>query len=192
MNVTKLGLENGKMVSASKYGQDDVKSDVGEITAEEQSIVQLIKSVWESILHTDIEEQTDFFKSGAGSMDVTRLVEEVQDKINNSNFELTNEDVYMATSFEDFWRLVIVKLRGGGSGPKLVFEPVTLKANNRTVSFPNQIFINNQFINSSNPTKTLKSMNPADESLICEVQASTKEDVDKAVRAAEEAFTYGI
>lgn len=81
VNVTKLGLENGKMIPASNYGQDDVKSDIGDLSSEEQTLVDQIKAIWEAILHVDIEDTTDFFKSGAGSMDVTRLVEEIKEII---------------------------------------------------------------------------------------------------------------
>ena len=39
--------------------------------------------------------------------------------------------------------------------------------------------------------KTLKTINPTDETIICEVQNATREDVDRAVMAAQEAFDYG-
>ena len=61
--------------------------------------------VWKDILKIDINEDTDFFETGAGSMDVVRLVEEVKDKANG--LEITNEDVFMATKFNDFIQAVV-------------------------------------------------------------------------------------
>jgi formyltetrahydrofolate dehydrogenase len=179
------------MIPASNYGQDDIRSDIGDISGEEQALVEQIYIIWESILSITIEDTTDFFKSGAGSMDVTRLVEEIRELSGYEALELINEDVYMATTFDEFTKLVVLKSRGGSNTPKLVFNPIQLNANKRDISFPNQLFINNQFINSSNPERVLKIINPNDESLICEVQSATKEDVDKAVNAAVAAFETG-
>ena len=118
--VTKLGLDTGKMIPASKYGQAGQGSELGELSPEEQSVVDQIKTIWESILNAQVEDQTDFFKSGAGSMDVTRLVEGVIELDACTTLPLTNEDVYMATTLEDFRNLVVLKLRtGGDSGPKV-------------------------------------------------------------------------
>ena len=191
VNVTKLGLESGKMIPASNYGQDDVRSDIGDLSADEQALVDQIKAIWESILNLEVEAETDFFRSGAGSMDVTRLVEEIKEIEGYESMELANEDVYMATTFDEFSKLVVLKSRGGSGGPQLVFTPIELNVNKRKISFANQLFINNQFLDSSNPQKTLKTVNPNDESIICEVQSATKEDVDKAVGAANTAFETG-
>ncbi len=60
-----------------------------------------IQSNYHSI---QIEDSTDFFETGAGSMDVVRLVEEVKDK---ANVSITNEDVFMATTFGEFLNTVI-------------------------------------------------------------------------------------
>lgn len=86
---------------------------------------------------------------------------------------------------------MILKSRGGSTTPKLVFEPVHLTVNNRDFSFASQLFINNQFVNSSNPDRLLTIVNPTDESVICKTQSATAEDVDKAVQAAHLAFTEG-
>jgi formyltetrahydrofolate dehydrogenase len=177
------------MIPASNYGQDDIRSDIGDISSEEQALVDQIFIIWESILSITIEDTTDFFKSGAGSMDVTRLVEELREI--NEALDLINEDVYMATTFDEFSKLVVLKSRGGSNTPKLLFNPIQLNVNKRNISFANQLFINNQFINSSNPERVLKVINPNDESLICEVQSATKEDVNKAVNAAAAAFETG-
>lgn len=177
------------MIPAANFGQDDVRSDIGELSSDEKALVGQIKSIWQAILNLEVEEQTDFFKSGAGSMDVTRLVEEIKEIC--ESVELINEDVYMATTFDEFSKLVVLKSRGGSVGQQLVFTPIELNVNKRKISFANQLFINNQFVDSSNPQKVLKSVNPSDESVICEVQSATKEDVDKAVNAAHNAFESG-
>lgn len=186
VNVQKLMFENGKMINASSYGQTEEAGDL-EYNEDETAMIDILKTVWKSILRVDIEGGTDFFKCGAGSMDVARLVEEVKDKC---HVPLNNEDVYMATQFDDFIRTVVLKARGGSGSPKLVFDPVMKHVNNMDVSFPNQLFINNQFLNSSSG-KVLDSINPTDESVICQVQCASKEDVDKAVKAAKVAFEEG-
>lgn len=189
--VTKLGLDNGKMIPASKLGKSDESSDLGELSSEEKSIVAQIKSIWESILNSQVEDQTDFFKSGAGSMDVTRLVEAVIEMDACAQVALTNEDVYMATTLEDFSHLVLLKLRAGEeTGPKAEYEGITLTANKRTIKFPNQLFINNRFVDSSDG-KTLSTVNPSDETIICKVACASKEDVNRAVLAAKGAFEAG-
>ena len=101
--ITKLGLESGKMIPASKFGQTDQTLDlIGTLSPEENQLLGQIKQIWEQILNTTVEDQTDFFKSGAGSMDVTRLVEAVIELDQCVQLALSNEDVYMATTLEDF------------------------------------------------------------------------------------------
>ena len=186
--VQKIQLSSGRMLSANKYGQDDSSEDIV-LTEQEEKYQQEIELIWQSILRLQvIDRETDFFKSGAGSMDVTRLVEEVREKC---GVDIENEDVYMATLFDDFVKTVVLKSRGFGSTPTLVFEPVTVKINEKmTVSFPNQLFINNQFIDSSDG-EFLDIFNPTDESLICKVACASSDDVDKAVTAAKVAFEEG-
>lgn len=76
--------------------------------------------MWAAILSLEVSGETDFFKSGAGSMDVTRLVEEVKEKA--AGLELQPEDVYQAPSFADFIYTVISKKRAGGSGGPVVVQ----------------------------------------------------------------------
>ncbi|RWS31346.1 cytosolic 10-formyltetrahydrofolate dehydrogenase-like protein [Leptotrombidium deliense] len=185
--VSKLMFENGKMIAAANYGQDEIQADF-ELTNEEQQLSDNIKNIWESILRMEVVEETDFFKSGAGSMDVTRLVEEVKESF---EIDVENEDVYMASTFAEFVRAVVLKSRGGSKTPQLVFDAIHVKVNNRDISFPNQLFINNQFVNASGTLKPLQCINPTDESLICEVQNASADDVDKAVNAAKIAFEDG-
>jgi len=65
----------------------------------------------------------DFFSAGAHSMDVMRLVEEVRDKF---GLGIETADVYLATGFEDFYKLVILHSRGGADAVKLEFDAITL------------------------------------------------------------------
>jgi formyltetrahydrofolate dehydrogenase len=188
VNVTKLGLDSGKMVTASKYGQEAVKSDLGTLSPEEEDIGSVVRNIWGSILSTEVESDTDFFDGGAGSMDVTRMVEEVRDKL---GLEVETTDVYMATVFEEFFEMLILLSRGGSSKNQLIFEGVKVEANGHKLNLPTQLFINNEFVPSSDPAKKLRILNPTDESLICETDVATGEDVDRAVEAAEAAFDEG-
>lgn len=59
--------------------------------------------------------------------------------------------------------------------------------NGKTWSQPLGLFINNEFVKSSNEQK-LASINPATEEEICSVYAATADDIDAAVSAARKAF----
>jgi len=52
------------------------------------------------------------------------------------------------------------------------------------LKFPNQLFVNNEFIDASNGD-TFETINPADESVICKVAKATREDADYAVYCAK-------
>ena len=52
------------------------------------------------------------------------------------------------------------------------------------IKCPHQCFINNEFVDSTGG-KLYNTINPNDESVICQVSASQHEDVQKAVRAAK-------
>ncbi len=53
-----------------------------------------------------------------------------------------------------------------------------------------RLFINNEFVDAESK-KTFKTVNPATEEVICEVQEAGPADVDKAVAAAKAAFEIG-
>lgn len=186
LNVKLLSVE-GKFVQANDYGKatDDEPEIV--LSEEERAMAEQLRLVWNEILKIKIDEDTDFFATGAGSMDVVRLVEEVKDK---TSLSITNEDVFMATQFGDFVKVVVKAARGGSGAKELVFQPFRLHVNKRDISFPTQLFINGEFIDAANG-KTRKLHNPHDESLICEVADASVEDVDRAVRAAHKAFHEG-
>lgn len=61
---------------------------------------------------------------------------------------------------------------------------VKLRANNMDLEFPNQLFINNEFIDSSDGV-TFNTVNPADESVICKVAKASRDDVEHAVDCAK-------
>lgn len=101
-----------------------------------------------------------------------RLIEEVKEKLGIS---LQNEDVFMATSFGDFVQAVVLKSRGNSERYKqeLKFSVVEMNINNMDINFPHQLFINGEF-EDSDSGKTLETINPTDESLICKVSEKSR------------------
>ena len=86
----------------------------------------------------------------------------------------------------------MVKASRGGSGAKeLDFEPIRMHINKMDISFATQLFIDGEFCNATSGKKS-KSYNPHDESVICEVEAASVQDVDRAVKAANRAFHEGL
>ncbi|XP_027899476.1 mitochondrial 10-formyltetrahydrofolate dehydrogenase [Xiphophorus couchianus] len=187
--VKNLQFEDGKMIPASKYFSSGESSSV-ELTDDEKKMAEEIKNIWKGILSNvgTIEETTDFFKSGAASMDVVRLVEEVKQKC--AGVQLQNEDVYMATTFHDFIQMFVRKLRGEDQEEELVVDYVTRDVNNMTVNMPYQCFIDGKFEDAENG-KSYDTVNPTDGSVICKVSYASVADVDRAVAAAKEAFDSG-
>ncbi|XP_078001442.1 mitochondrial 10-formyltetrahydrofolate dehydrogenase-like isoform X2 [Glandiceps talaboti] len=188
LNVKTLLLGDGKMIQASRYGQADEAVAKVELTPEEEAMAETIKAIWAGILSNEnIDGSTDFFKMGAGSMDVARLVEEVKQKCNG--IELQNEDVYMATTLEDFTQLVVRKGRGEGDA-EFTYDAVEMDVNNMKLKFPHQIFINNEFVDAIDGN-TFNTINPNDESVICKISKAAGPDVQKAVKSAKAAFEEG-
>lgn len=72
-------------------------------------------------------------KSGCGGVFVSRLVEEVKQKC--PSVQLQSEDVYMATTFQDFIQMFVRKLRGEDQEEELVIDYVSLSANLSMVQF---------------------------------------------------------
>ncbi|XP_063628857.1 cytosolic 10-formyltetrahydrofolate dehydrogenase [Cydia splendana] len=186
LNIQRLKV-NGKMINASNFFKAGESKVALELTAEEKQFVESVRDVWKAILRIDIDNDTDFFDSGAGSMDVVRLVEEVKDL---AKIELQNEDIYMNTTFEDFFNMAVAKGRGGSAAKEVVYEGLELDVNKMKVKFPTQLFINGEFVNSDSG-KTLTIVNPTDETVICKVQSASERDVDRAVKAAAKAFEEG-
>ena len=71
--VTQLQFD-GQMIPAHKWGVQQVVEKL-ELSADEEQMQEKARKIWSSILSgQNIEDSTDFFKCGAGSMDVTRWV----------------------------------------------------------------------------------------------------------------------
>jgi aldehyde dehydrogenase (NAD+) len=68
-------------------------------------------------------------------------------------------------------------------------KTITLRApNGKEWEQPTGLFINNEFVDSTNPENTIVSIDPATEREIAAVQAATPEDIDRAVKAAKKAL----
>lgn len=62
INVERIKHGN-KTICANKFGQQSENTTL-EFTEEEQKNVETLKSIWESILKTDVDKDTDFFACG--------------------------------------------------------------------------------------------------------------------------------
>ncbi len=69
--MTQLQLEDGHMIPAAKWGKVE-KVEKLELTPEEEAMQGNLRDVWAAITGSTIDDHSDFFKSGAGSMDVVR------------------------------------------------------------------------------------------------------------------------
>uniref|UniRef100_A0A4W4ECV7 10-formyltetrahydrofolate dehydrogenase n=2 Tax=Electrophorus electricus TaxID=8005 RepID=A0A4W4ECV7_ELEEL len=191
LQVRSLQFEDGKMIPAARYFSPGDTTSV-ELTEEEKKMAEEIRVIWKGILSNVnvIEDTTDFFKSGAASMDVVRLVEEIKEKC--AGVPLQNEDVYMATSFQEFVQMFVRRLRGEDQEEELVVSYVsaTKDINNMTLKMPYQCFIDGRFEDAENG-KTYDTVNPTDGSVICKVSFASVADVDRAVASAKQAFEDG-
>jgi aldehyde dehydrogenase (NAD+) len=70
---------------------------------------------------------------------------------------------------------------------------VVIPAAQREVEIPTGLFINNEFVPSTDSNELLHTINPATEEVICSVVAGSQKDIDVAVAAARKAFntTWG-
>ena len=60
------------MIRANMFGQTERQEKLV-LTPEEEKMIGTVRASWKAILSlSNIEDHTDFFNSGAGSMDVTR------------------------------------------------------------------------------------------------------------------------
>ncbi|KAL1454922.1 hypothetical protein WDU94_009051 [Cyamophila willieti] len=183
VNVKRLQVDN-KMILASNFGKKQDSTQDIKLTETEEAMIGVLKTIWSGILNIDIAEDTDFFGSGGGSMDIVRLIEEIKE---NLQITLQNEDVLMASVFKDFYIKVIEVSRQGDISNQLNHESIKLNVNKMDVAFPNQLFINGEFVNSVSES-SMECVNPSNESVICSVQMASSDDVDIAALAAEKAF----
>uniref|UniRef100_A0A8B9YFW7 formyltetrahydrofolate dehydrogenase n=1 Tax=Bos mutus grunniens TaxID=30521 RepID=A0A8B9YFW7_BOSMU len=188
--VKNIQLEDGKMIPAAHFfGR--AESSALELTEEELGTAEAVRGAWKRILPSvpEVDESTDFFKSGAASVDVVRLVEEVKELCDG--LELENEDVYMATTFGDFIQLLVRRLRGGDKETECAIDYVEKAVNKLTLRMPHQLFIGGTFVDAEGG-KTYETINPTDGSALCQVSLAQVSDVDKAVAAAKDAFENGL
>ncbi|KAK8118778.1 aldehyde dehydrogenase [Apiospora kogelbergensis] len=61
--------------------------------------------------------------------------------------------------------------------------------NGRKITLPTGLFINNEFVKATSGEK-ITSINPTNEEAICDVEAASADDVDKAVKAARAALNH--
>ncbi|XP_015433553.1 PREDICTED: cytosolic 10-formyltetrahydrofolate dehydrogenase [Dufourea novaeangliae] len=184
VNVERIKIGT-KTIPANKFGQK-TEETVIEFTEEELKTAETLKRIWKGILKMDVENDTDFFACGAGSMDVVRLVEEVKD---NVGVTLQNIDVFMAPVFSQFATTVVLVARGVSASKDVKYDAVEVQANHKNLKFPRQLFINGEFVNGQG--KPIDTINPHDETVICSVECGSVEDVDRAVKAAQKAFEEG-
>ena len=69
-----------------------------------------------------------------------------------------------------------------------MYDTIKMHVNKMDISFPSQLYIDGQFVDGTSGRK-LTSIDPRDESELCQVECASKEDVDKACKAAHRAFT---
>lgn len=185
--VSVIKVKRGKkMIEASKWFEPVVEKAALELTDAERTMEDALKRIWQAILKTNVEAETDFFASGAGSMDVVRLIEEVKDAF---EIHLENSAIFMAPVFSEFLAEVVVASRSGSVGSEIdvPFVGFTLNANKRQIRVPTQLFINGHFTNGDS-TKKLDIVNPTTEEVICQVPVATARDVDYAIKCADNAF----
>ncbi|XP_017786750.1 PREDICTED: cytosolic 10-formyltetrahydrofolate dehydrogenase [Nicrophorus vespilloides] len=185
VNVKRIKINKKvKLAADMNKPSDQIKIDY---TAEELVFVENIRTIWNAILNLEVEDETDFFACGAGSMDVVRLVEEVKDCV---KIDLENETVFMSPEFMEFCSAVVLKHRGANEVKQIVYRPIELEVNKRHLKFPCQLFIDGEFVDAEGG-KSIPTVNPANEEVICQVQFGSKNDVNKAVAAAKRAFEDG-
>uniref|UniRef100_A0A8C2EJI2 10-formyltetrahydrofolate dehydrogenase n=1 Tax=Cyprinus carpio TaxID=7962 RepID=A0A8C2EJI2_CYPCA len=162
--VKNLQFEDGKMIAASQYFKPAVSSTV-DLSEDEKQFAEQMRVVWKSILTNveKIEDGTDFFKSGAASMDVVRILQMI------------------SRTLEIFCCCCVCICN---------FVFYDYKLNNMTIQIPHQLFINGEFVDAEGG-KTYKTINPTDGQAICDVSLAQISDVEKAVAAAKEAFEEG-
>lgn len=186
VNVQRI-KKGRKVIDASQWFavSNQVKVEIV-LTPADELTKERLRLIWKSILKTDVQDDTDFFASGAGSMDVVRLIEEAKDTF---EVHLENEALFMAPEFLEFFHILLNQSRNGSSVDeiKVDFKGFTLEANKRRIEVPTQLFINGRFEDAEN-NKVLDIVNPTTDEVLCKVAVASKSDVDSAVQAAHRAF----
>lgn len=82
--------------------------------------------------------------------------------------ELENEDVFMNPTYVEFCLAVVSRSRNGSETKEIEYRAVEIKANGMDIRVPCQLFIDGKFVDAENG-RSIPIVNPADESVICEV-----------------------
>lgn len=77
--------------------------------------------------------------------------------------------------------MLVLKSRGGGGAAEIEVPAVHLRVNNMDLAIPYQLFINGQFVEAVEGN-LFDTVNPTDESVICQVHEARAADVDLAVQ----------
>jgi len=186
INIKNVQMSDGRMIAAKDLLNPSSSEEL-ELTSDEIEMKDQLSNVWKGIINKEVTEETDFFKSGAGSMDVVRLVEEIRQTL---KVVIKNEDVYMNTTFGGLMQHIIKVSRGLIKEEELEVDYCVKEVNGMQLKMPTQVFINNRFVDSSNGQK-YPTINPSDESVICDISKASVDDVNEAVVAAKEAFEEG-
>lgn len=185
VNVERI-KKGSRVIAASKWFEQSKQKVIVDLSEAERHAENAVQLIWESILKVTVDNDTDFFACGAGSMDVVRLIEEVKD---TCSVHLENEAIFMAPVFSEFITEVITALRSGDATTVsgVPFDGCLIQANKKEIHVPTQLFINGEFVDADWPRK-LDIVNPSNEDVICQIPVASPNDVDKAVRAAHAAF----
>lgn len=109
-------------------------------------------------------------------MDVARLIGMCQME------ELTPEDVFYNTTFQDFVNQVILKQRNSKPQEVALME---YTHNDTTVRFPNQVFLGGIFVDGTE----VENVSPVTGKTMCKVHHADVSQVNEAVEKAQEAFS---
>lgn len=185
VNVKRI-MRNGRMIAACDWFNGVAENLVLELSDDEKEIDEQLKQIWQSILNINIEAHTNFLTSGAGSMDVVRLIEEVND---TCEIHLENAALFMSPVFDEFRTKVVLAKRSGASDSvaTVAYDGIVISANKRKIRVPTQLFIDGKFTDGEHVTK-MDIVNPTNEQCICQIPVATAQDVDRAVNAAAAAF----
>lgn len=179
-------MRNGRMIEASSWHDTSDKKPAIVLTDNERVLDEQLKAIWQSILNVTIEASTNFFMSGAGSMDVVRLIEEVKDTF---DVHLENAVIFKSPVFGEFLGQVVLAKRSTASAGdfSIEYKGFVLKENRREIRVPTQLFVDGAFTDGDH-TRKVDIVNPSTEKVICKVPVATASDVDRAVNAAHAAF----
>lgn len=191
----------GRMLLASQLGSPNAPQPL-QLTEDELRLRERVRTVFADVLRLDtpdhVEDGTNFFESGAGSMDVTRLAEELKELL-GCNVE--NDDIYMEPEFSELFQRLARRMRESvnattsGEGAQIKYDGVEMEVRGKKVRFPTQPYINGEFVDvrakSGKPREYSDIVNPANEQIICRVQKAAAFEVELAVNSAYNAYHQG-